>query len=247
MSNDILGPLPRALVTVPEHRLGMVLDFANKLAGPQGDLFEEEGKKFLRKEASWVPVVDIDVPVRYRLKVWKNIRVGGVERAELFRRVDRVTTMGPQTQVVVRRPEFDVSQTPRNVNLVILTPAQMGFTIPPTNEELLTESACIARSKKWLNRQALRLCDPEITLHLFLQLHTHEKENLDLWMAMKPIPSAIQGGMDVVMGIEKDCGVHFRKLRPDHRWSLSTKLVFILDELPPPPPTALPPQAAPAP
>ena len=193
------------------------------------------------------PAVDIGVGIRYRLKVWKTIQSGGVARPELSSRVDRVSTMGSETQVLVRRQEFAVSDTRRPVNLVCLTPAQMGFTSPPTTDELLSEKGCIAFSTKWLIRQAIRLCLPGLTLDLFLGLLPKEKENLEVWIAMKTIPSAIQGGMEAVMGIDPECGVHFRKLRPDHRWSLNTKLVFILDELPPPPPTALPPPVAPAP
>ncbi len=193
------------------------------------------------------PVVDIGVTIRYRLKVWKTIQSGGVESLELSSRVDKVATMGAQTQVLVRRPEFAVSDTRRSLDLVCLTPAQMGFTSPPSNEELLSEKGCTNYSKQWLNRQALRLCLPGVTLDLFLQLSPKEREVLELWMAMKPLPPTTQGGMETVMGIDKDCGVHCRKLRPDHRWSLSTNLVFILDELPPPPPKAVPPPSAPAP
>ncbi len=53
MSNDILGSLVRALVTVPVDRLGLVQDFARKLADPSGEQWFEQGKLFLRKESCW--------------------------------------------------------------------------------------------------------------------------------------------------------------------------------------------------
>ena len=53
MSNDILGSLTRVLVTVPENRLGLVQDYARKLAGQDGEEWEQNGKKFLRKEPCW--------------------------------------------------------------------------------------------------------------------------------------------------------------------------------------------------
>ncbi len=53
MSNDILGSLVRALVTVPEDRLGPVKDFARKLAGSDGEEWVKNGKLFLRKEPCW--------------------------------------------------------------------------------------------------------------------------------------------------------------------------------------------------
>jgi hypothetical protein len=53
MSKDILGSLVRVLVTVPEDRLGLMQDFANKLAGPDGDTWFRQGKSFFRKEPCW--------------------------------------------------------------------------------------------------------------------------------------------------------------------------------------------------
>jgi hypothetical protein len=53
MSKDILGSLVRVLVTVPEDRLGLVIDITNKLAGQDGDEWEKEGKRFLRRQPCW--------------------------------------------------------------------------------------------------------------------------------------------------------------------------------------------------
>jgi hypothetical protein len=53
MSKDILGSLVRVLVTVPEDRLGLVQDFANKLAGSDSDTWVQQGKLFFRKEPCW--------------------------------------------------------------------------------------------------------------------------------------------------------------------------------------------------
>ncbi|MDO8579513.1 MAG: hypothetical protein Q7R72_01415 [bacterium] len=54
MSRDILGSLVRALVIVPENRLGLVRDFVNKMTGSDGETWEIQGKLFLRKQpTSW--------------------------------------------------------------------------------------------------------------------------------------------------------------------------------------------------
>lgn len=53
MSKDILGSLVRALVDVPNNRLGLLLDHANKLSGKGGDIWEQESTLFLRKELCW--------------------------------------------------------------------------------------------------------------------------------------------------------------------------------------------------
>jgi hypothetical protein len=57
MSQDMLGSLVRVLVTVPEDRLGLVRDFAHKLAGSDGDTWVKQGKSFLRKELCWTPSI----------------------------------------------------------------------------------------------------------------------------------------------------------------------------------------------
>lgn len=53
MSNDILGSLVRVLTTVPKDRLGLLQDYARKLAVQGGEEWAEEGKKFLRKKPCW--------------------------------------------------------------------------------------------------------------------------------------------------------------------------------------------------
>lgn len=49
MSKDILGSLVRAIVTVPEDRLGIIKDLCHKLSGNEGLRWEKEVKKLLRK------------------------------------------------------------------------------------------------------------------------------------------------------------------------------------------------------
>jgi hypothetical protein len=64
MSKDILGSLLRVLVTVPEDRLGLVQDFARKLAGSDGKTWKAQGKLFLRKELIPEPEFVIDTIIR---------------------------------------------------------------------------------------------------------------------------------------------------------------------------------------
>ncbi len=48
---DILGPITRTLVTVPQGRLGLVRDLVNKFADPtNGEEWDQQGQLFLRKE-----------------------------------------------------------------------------------------------------------------------------------------------------------------------------------------------------
>ncbi|KND50421.1 MAG: hypothetical protein AB202_02085 [Parcubacteria bacterium C7867-007] len=72
MSKDMLGPLPRALVQVPNRHHGLVLDILHKLAGGQGDSVRSNLSAALRAPSEPVrqqapPVVPItDVPAEYR-------------------------------------------------------------------------------------------------------------------------------------------------------------------------------------
>lgn len=45
---DMLGPITRALVSVPQNRLAIVADIANKLAGAGGEVFHSGLAEFLR-------------------------------------------------------------------------------------------------------------------------------------------------------------------------------------------------------
>jgi hypothetical protein len=49
MSKDMLGPITRALVGIPESRLGVVADIANRLNGEQGDAWHTRFKALLRE------------------------------------------------------------------------------------------------------------------------------------------------------------------------------------------------------
>lgn len=49
MSKDMLGPITRALVGIPESRLGVVADIANRLNSEQGEDWHTSFKKLLRE------------------------------------------------------------------------------------------------------------------------------------------------------------------------------------------------------
>ena len=53
MSQDMLAPVYRALEHVPAEHIGLVEDFAHKLAGNRGGKWAREGSLFLRQEPCW--------------------------------------------------------------------------------------------------------------------------------------------------------------------------------------------------
>ena len=62
MSKDILGSVVRKIVEVPAEMLGAICDLLEKLSGESGREWFVELKKFLRKEQSWVGVVEEKIP-----------------------------------------------------------------------------------------------------------------------------------------------------------------------------------------
>lgn len=192
-------------------------------------------------------VVDSGAPVRYKLKVWKTIQVGGVSRAELFARVDRITPIGEHTQVIVRRPDFPVSPIKREVNLVKLSLNDLGLDSWPSSNELPISSTWVEGwSMKHLDGQTLRLCEADVAPHLLFELLTDERK-LDLWMAMEPLPAPPPSQSGSILGLSEECGLHVCRLHSDRCWNIYTTFVFKLENLPPRPPTATPSPAAPAP
>lgn len=56
MNNHMLKRLISLVAIVPDDFLGTLIDFFEKITGPNGAQWSEEIKKFLRKEATWVKV-----------------------------------------------------------------------------------------------------------------------------------------------------------------------------------------------
>jgi hypothetical protein len=76
MSKDMLGPIVRALVAVPNQHHGVVLDFVNKLGGEDADDVRKRVARALRQRTSSAPKVeepaidtlihvDREAPLRY--------------------------------------------------------------------------------------------------------------------------------------------------------------------------------------
>ena len=58
MAKDMLGQAVRKIVDLPNDRLGIICDLAEKLGGDSGQEWFTEEKKFLRKEKCWTVVID---------------------------------------------------------------------------------------------------------------------------------------------------------------------------------------------
>lgn len=141
MSNDILGSLVRALVTVPEDRLGPVKDFARKLAGSDGEEWVKNGKLFLRKEPCWTihavssslkPVewiIDDEGNIHFTLisngltrEQWEwhlercGCRIGDYAR-QVLRRASEAPTNGVTYNIVVRpgKKMSDIDRITKNI------------------------------------------------------------------------------------------------------------------------------------
>ncbi len=64
--NDVLGPLPRALVGLSEKRLGLILDLANRLGSKDGERWEERIEKLLQRGLVEASIAE-DLKERLRL------------------------------------------------------------------------------------------------------------------------------------------------------------------------------------
>jgi len=172
--------------------------------------------------------------IKRKLEVWKTISIGGIPKDELSRQVNRIIPMGDQTQLMVRKPDFPVSPTRSEVDLVILTPEELGFTRVISSEEILSSDLCDSWSRDNLDGQVIHLCEAEVAPQLFLLLNTDERE-CEFWVAHEPLPPVPPSITNCILGINKESGVTFRKLLPGTHWKPKTKFVFELRMLPPPP------------
>lgn len=132
MSDDMLGSLVRVLTTIPEYRLGLLQDFARKLAGRDGEDWETNAKRFLRKEKCWgaeapTPTawtVDDEGNIHFTLtsngftrQQWeqhlerRGWRIGDYAR-QVLRRASEAPTNGVTYNIVVR-PGKSISDSDR--------------------------------------------------------------------------------------------------------------------------------------
>ncbi len=224
------------IVTIPDS-WGMLVDLLEKATGPDGLEWLRQLGLFLRKQPTWAAVVETTTTMiaKKTLTVWKTINVGGTTTEKLLQAIEAKdgdkdrNEVGDWAREVTTKPRFVISSTPSQVGLVVLTPADLGFTSNPRTDAFMTKEFCARWSSENLDGWVLELCESEDGPQLRLQYQDQPRGEV-LWMAMERI--TVSGGDPRVFCVGRSFDGH-RWLdadwaRPSRTWNLGYLIVFRL-------------------
>ncbi|GEM_PF-1710208 len=166
--------------------------------------------------------------VKRTLTPWKIIQVGDTTTEKLLETVEKTgREISPNARDLTTKPAFKIAEKPEQVNLVILTPRELGFTRNPRTDAFLTKEFCAKWSVENLQGQVIELCEPEDGPQLASQ-HPDQPNGEILWMAMERITDS-DGNPDVFRvgrrgGGELWLGAGWA--RPGDEWNLDARIVF---------------------
>ena len=240
MDNTMLGKLVKLIVTVPAEWLATLVDLLERLVGESGAEWLKQLRLFLRKEPTWI-LPTITKIVKRTLTVWKTINFGGTTTEALLKSIEaevkdkEKNEIGKFARDLTSKLAFVIAPTPGQVGLVVLTPADLGFTSNPRTDAFMTKEFCAEWSAKNLDGWVIELCEAEDGPQLRLQYQDQPKGEV-LWIAMERI--ADSDGDPYVFGVGRDDGgvrwLGTDWADPSHTWLLGGRLVFRLRKIPSP-------------
>ncbi len=163
MSKDMLGEALRNVC-------GPLMDFNQKLAGPDGIQWLEAFKRFLRKENPWAVC---------SFPTWKTIKLGtGLKTADDFRRAFKADGLriSDWANDLLNKQAFKPADKETEVDLVVVSVAELGFPQGATRQEIYNRA----------QKLGLDLCPPEVGPQLRLQYKERPMRE-GLLVGMEPI------------------------------------------------------------
>ena len=152
-------------------------------------------------------------------KVWKTIKLGtGLKTAGDFRKAikDNKMRISDWANDILGKPKFKVAEKETEIDLVLVTVAELGFKNGATREQIY------ARAKEL----DLDLCPAEAGPQLRLQ-YKDQPNGEWLVVAMEPITDSV-GGLYLfyVERSDSDLWLHSYYVHPDDVWDAGARFVF---------------------
>lgn len=136
------------------------------------------------------------------LTPFRTIISGGKYVGELVQMVTTVGMIEPYAhRMIANKDQFKPSGERQSVDLVILTPSELGFSENPRIDAFLAEGFCDSWSRENLNGQAIELCRAEDGPHLRAE-YLDQPIGENLLMAMECIVAP--DGRPYVFGVKCD-------------------------------------------
>ena len=113
-----------------ENASGPLIQLLTNLSGKDGNKWNEELKKFLRKEETWkIPNEQPEAKEILQWTIWKTIQLGGYKNADEFRKAIKKAGMkiSDYADDILGKPAFKVEAKETDIILARMTVAQLGF------------------------------------------------------------------------------------------------------------------------
>lgn len=152
--------------------------------------------------------------------IWKVVKLGiGLKTADDFRRAFKTALcmIGVSANDIIGRAAFIVSKLKKEVNTVIVSPADLGFKYNTSRSNIYKRAIELG----------LKLCPPELGPQLCLQTKNHPHGEY-FNVAMLPIDD--ENKSPRAFGVERDGKrfiLHGNNGNPETAWTITSKWVFI--------------------
>jgi len=214
VTDDQLGKLFRRMISLAD-RTGKSVPFDKVMEGLQ-QLYEGKFPSPARGfRGHFVPSMPI--------------LIGGVSKNELIARVKAVRHVTEHAEEMMRRERFTTLMRPEIIQLIDLTPADLGFTAAPATSDLLNPVLLLDWSLRNLDGWTVELCPAEVGPHLAIQ-YKDQPKNESLSIAMNGIPGShgCPSAFIVARSIEDGLQLNERWVVSTKNWPLNDRLVFRL-------------------
>jgi hypothetical protein len=166
------------------------------------------------------------------LAKWRSFLIGGVDKKALLKRVEAGFSVGNWAKDLMKRPTFTTQDAEEEIETIVLTPADFGYTRNPTTTELLDPTRLAewsAQNAERLDGHVVELLPAEAGPHIRDQYKDQPKDEV-LWIAMERITDS-DGDPNVFRVERRDDGerwLYARWTGPDDQWNLDGRVVFRL-------------------
>jgi len=186
---DMLDPIMRALVGVPQEHLGVTLDFINKLGGKDGAVWKTRFAEVLREG-----VASTKGNQACTLPTWKSLTIGtGLTDASAFHSAHKHANCRIGDHVDQLLGKITIAKEPSALDLVRTSVAELGFKGGAYLKNIYARAAELE----------LMLCPAEVGPQLRL---AYLDQPLGEWIAVAMEPLADSDGESRVFYVVRDSG-----------------------------------------
>jgi hypothetical protein len=212
MRESMLGRLVDLVVTIPVGILGILVDLAEKLLGPDQELWARELKKFLRREVTWYKVPP--------LRIWRGVEIGSYKKVEnLLREISSFPFSNSAERLMM---STDLAARVMMVRVGLVTVQELTGKSRATMDEVYAVICDLGS-----------ICPAEVGPALREQ-YRNQPIGEQVLIAMIPIEDVEEGPRIFVVGHYHTGGLGFRTrpYKPDEILAGDTKFVVMIPDRP---------------